>query len=705
VAASYQLVTPLSGVRFLLAKLVARDRLGEPFRYEYHLLTEKVDLDFDQLLGQAISLTLTDANSTKRFFNGVVTRVSVAGQHRGHQVFQVVVRPQWWLLKQSRDCRIFQDLSIPEIVKQVLSAGNVVVRDELTETYAKLDYCVQYRESAFDFVSRLLEQEGIYYFFVHSATQHEMVLVDSSSAHDPIAGNADLRCFPQASPSQTVECLWSFSPSGRVTSGTTVLNDYDFKNPRAALEARSQELANYDLEQGEVYDYPGKYLVVDAGQTYARLRREELQRDAQLCQGEGSVFTLVTGGLFTLVTFPRSADRIEYLVTSSELVFDELGLDEPDLSQGSREDERRKFQVRFEAIPSTKAFRPPRRTPRPVVGGPHTAMVVGKAGEEIWTDEYGRVRVQFHWDREGQKDENSSCWLRVAQGWAGAQWGSWFLPRIGQEVIVQFLEGDPDRPLVTGSLYNADQMPPYALPANMTQSGIKTRSTKEGTEENFNELRFEDKKDEEEIYFHAERDFNRVVENNDTLKVGFVKKEDGDQTIDIYNNRTVTLDQGNDKLQIKTGNSVVQIDTGDASLTVSQGKRTEQIHGNSELTVDEGNQVTTVSKGNANLTVSQGDHTIDVTAGSCTIEAAQKILLKVGGSSIEITPSGIKLTANTIELRGTSKVAIDGGMNAEVKASMGVSIDGGLSVEAKGVNATLQGQAMTTVKGGIVMIN
>lgn len=704
--ASYQLVTPLPGVRFLLGKIVARDRLSEPFRHEYHLLTDRENLDFNELLGKSWTLKLTDAGGNDRYFNGVVTRVAMEGRFRDYQRFVVITRPQWWLLKQSRDCRIFQHRSIPDIVKQVLSDHGVVVTDQLTEDkYAAVDYCVQYRESDFDFVSRLLEQEGIYYYFAHSAERHEMVLVDSPSAHQPILGNDQLRYLPSDGSSRTMECLWAFAPASRVTSGATVLTDYDFENPNVSLEVRSQELADYDLEQGEVYDYPGKYTDIEGGNGYARVRLEELQRKSHLCRGEGNALGLVAGGMFSLSVFPRSADRIEYLITGSELVFDELGLDDPDKKPRGSDPAIRRLEIRFDAIPGTQAFRPPRQTPRPVIGGPHTAVVVGKEGEEIWTDDYGRVLVQFHWDRIGDHDENSSCWLRVAQGWAGGQWGSWFLPRIGQEVIVQFLEGDPDRPLVTGSLYNQALMPPYPLATNMTQSGIKTRSTKEGTADNFNELRFDDKKDEEEIYVHAERDFNRVVENNDTLKVGFEKQEDGDQTIDIYHNRTVTLDQGTDQLQIKTGDLVVLIDQGDSSLTISEGKRVTTIKANDELTIQEGDSITTVSQGDSALTVSQGDHAVQVSAGSCSIEAAQKIVLKVGNSSIEITPSGITLAANEIKLQATSAIEVDGGLDVAIKASLGAVIDGGLSFDAKGTLATVEADGIATIKGGLVTIN
>jgi len=309
-----------------------------------------------------------------------------------------------------------------------------------------------------------------------------------------------------------------------------------------------------------------------------------------------------------------------------------------------------------------------------VVKGPQTALVVGKSGEEIWTDQYGRVKVQFHWDRLGEKNENSSCWLRVAQIWAGKQWGAIHIPRIGQEVIVDFLEGDPDQPIVTGRVYNSEQKVPYDLPANQTQSGLKSRSTKEGTAELFNELRFEDKKDEEQVYFHAEKNFDRVVENNDTLKVGYAtkdatdggKKQDGggSQTIDIWKDRTVTLAEGNDKLQIKKGNRTELIDTG-----------------NDELTIAKGNKTVTISEGNETVTISKGNLTIKIDAGKATIEAAQEILLKVGNSTITIKPAAIELASVNI------KSTADG------------------QLEATGAQAKVTGSGMLDLNGGTIMMN
>jgi type VI secretion system secreted protein VgrG len=298
------------------------------------------------------------------------------------------------------------------------------------------------------------------------------------------------------------------------------------------------------------------------------------------------------------------------------------------------------YNNNFTCVPATVTYRAPRLTPKPFVQGPQTAVVVGPAGEEIYTDKYGRVKVQFFWDRKGKKDENSSCWVRVAEVWAGKTWGMVFNPRIGQEVVVDFLEGDPDRPLITGRVYNADQMPPYTLPDNQTQSGVKTRSSKNGSTENFNELRFEDKKGSEDIFFHAEKDFHREVENDDDLKVLH------DQTIEIKNNRTETVKEGNETIAIKQGNRDVTIEMGNESLKIKMGNQTTKLD-----------------------------------LGASSTEAMQSITLKVGQSSITLDQMGVTIKG------------------------MMISIQGQVQTEVKGVMTQVSGDAMLTVKGGITMIN
>ncbi|TWU23444.1 Phage-related baseplate assembly protein [Novipirellula galeiformis] len=666
-ATGFELTTALGPDKLFFGRMVGRESLGEPYRYEFHLLGNATDVDFDDLVGTHLSMKMDFGASDPRYFSGVITRISHAGSVRSHDHYVAIVRPQFWLLKQSADCRIFQDETIADVIKTVLKENGVTLCDELKETYQPVAYCVQYRESNFAFVSRLMEQVGISYFFKHSDSGHEMVLVDGTGSHSAIDGEATIPFHRIGTSGQHLAHIWDFQPGRAATSGSFVTTDYDFEKPRADLETKALYEGAYDLEQGEVYDYPGKYTEAADGEAYTKVQLQARQVADSVGTGEGNVLGLAAGGLFTLEKFPRKADNIEYLLTETDLRIEGFDFEDPgDRRYTSDEDFERAFRIRFKAIPGDVTFRNLPRTPRPMMGGPQTAVVVGKSGEEIWTDKYGRIKVQFHWDRLGEKDENTTCWMRVAQAWAGSGWGSIFIPRIGQEVIVQFLEGDVDQPIVIGSLYNADQMPPYSLPDNQTQSGIKTRSTKAGTNETFNELRFEDKKDEEQIYLHAETDFHRVVENNDTLEVGLSKGEksgEGNQTIDIYNDRTITLEKGNDSLTIKEGDRTTEIKKGDLTLTVSEGERTETIENNDALTIKSGN------------------HSIDVDSGTSKITAARSIKLVVGGSSIEITSSGITLKAPKIEIKGDTKVDVSSAMT---------------TVKASGI---------MTVKGSVVKIN
>jgi type VI secretion system secreted protein VgrG len=307
-----------------------------------------------------------------------------------------------------------------------------------------------------------------------------------------------------------------------------------------------------------------------------------------------------------------------------------------------------------------------------VVHGSQTAVVVGPSGEEIYTDKYGRVKVQFHWDREGKKDANSSCWVRVSSAWAGKSWGAIAIPRIGQEVIVDFLEGNPDRPLITGRVYNNEQMPPYSLPDNQTQSGLKSRSSKSGSTDTFNELRFEDKKGSEEVYFHAEKDLKTVVENNEVLEVGLVKKDPGKQTVTVHGDQTITVNDGNQATTIKKG---------DQTVDVTLGKQTITVKGNQATTIKQGNRTVELSMGNDTLTIKMGNQTTKLNLGKSATEAMQSIELKVGQNSIKVDQMGVTIKG------------------------MMVKIEGQIQTEVKGLITKVDGTAMLMAKGGITMIN
>ncbi len=697
--------TPLGTDELLFYRMTVREELSQPFHYELKLLSENASVKVDDILGQPVTIEMKTAHGEAlRYFHGHVTRFTQVRSHSPKlSAYEMTVRPWLWFLTRTADCQIFQAMKVPDIIQKIFKDQNGFTdyRLSLSATYREWDYCVQYRETDFAFVSRLMEQEGIYYYFEHEDGKHTLVLCDALGAHKPVQGREEEIIYLPPD-SRREPCVYDWTLSHEVQPGSTVLRDFDFEAPKKNLETKQQVSYKHPQGKGEVFDYPGEYTEASDGQQYAKVRIQESQAQHEIVRGTSDVDELATGYLFKLKEFPRDDQNREYLLVSTEI---ELASTLYETGPGAAGTE--PYTCRLTAIPSAQPFRPPRRTSLPYVRGPQTAIVVGKSGEEIWTDKYGRVKVQFHWDRLGKKDENSSCWVRVAQLWAGKTWGGIHIPRIGQEVIVEFMEGDPDRPIITGRVYNADEMPPYALPDNQTQSGIKSRSTKQGDTKTFNELRFEDKKDSEEVYFHAEKNFNRVVENDDTLKVGFDKKDKGDQSVEIHNNqttkigtsgcddgsqtyevwkdqnvkigvgssqgsqtvqiykdRTTTLDTGNEKLQVKQGNREVLVDTGNDTHTVKTGNRTVEI-----------------KTGNDAVTVKTGNRSIKVSLGKIAEEAMQSIELKVGSNSIKIDQTGVTIKGLMVKIEGTTML------------------------EGKSPMTTVKGDGMLTLKGGVTMIN
>ncbi|QEG01406.1 Phage-related baseplate assembly protein [Stieleria maiorica] len=662
--------------KLLFHRMSAFERLGCLFEFSLDLLSDDHNIVLEDLLGTPACVSVLLPNGSTRYFHGLVNRFSWAGSHSQKSVYRATLVPWLWFLTRTSNCRIFQNKTVPEIIETVFrdhGFTDYVLR--FRETYRRWDYCVQYRESDFDFVSRLMEQEGIYYFFSHEDSKHEMVLADDASAHSAASGYATVPFFPpDEGRLREIEHVYHWSASNEVQTGAYVLDDYDFERPNADLLATSKSQRKHNLSKFEVYDYPGEYTKGQDGTNYSRRRIEEHEARFERVRGSANVLGFQTGSLFSLDGHFRSDQNAEYLIVATNL---ELTTSESETGQSDSESESELLpECSFEAIKSRQVFRSQRQTPSPKIRGPQTAVVVGKAGEEIFTDKYGRVKVQFHWDREGKSDENSSCWVRVAQSWAGKRWGSIHIPRVGQEVIVEFLEGDPDRPIITGRVYNANEMPPYKLPDNRTQSGIKTHSSSKGTDQNFNELRFEDKKGEEQVYFHAEKDFERIVENNDTLKVGFEKKDSGDQLIEIFNNQKVVIGDAKAKDGSQTikilKNFTQTVSKGNATIAIEKGKRSTTIYDDDALTIKTGNRTTVVS---------QGDDSVSIKAGAHKTEAAKSILLKVGGSSIKIDQQGITIKA--------MKVSVQAQIKAEVKGTM--------------VDAAASG--VLTLKGAMAKIN
>jgi type VI secretion system secreted protein VgrG len=616
------------------------EQLGRLSEYRVQLSSAKKDIKIGDVLGKPMGVHVNLADGGVRHFNGVVTRFRSNGWDVNGAAYEAIVHPWLWLLTRASNCRIFQDLSVPDIVAQVCGAaayGGLVdlSAGALSGSYPKLPYCVQYRETDFNFVCRLLEGAGIYFFFTHDADKHTMVLADSYGAHVPIPGEALKFSSEDRRVSTDDEMVYAWSASGEIESSAFALNDFDFEKAAASnsggLLVKSTIAAPFEQSAFELFDYPGGYTLAADGTALARGRMESLHGQGERIDATSNARALCTGGLFTLAEHPRDDQNRSYLVTEAG-----YAIKGADYRSGGGGVE---FQVTLAAIGTAFAFRPLPVARKPVVQGPQTAMVVGKAGEEIWTDKYGRVKVQFHWDRLGKDDEKSSCWVRVSQSWAGKGWGSMFIPRIGMEVVVEFLEGDPDRPLITGCVYNSDALPPYALPAEQTKSTLKSNSSKGG--EGFNELRFEDKKGAEEVYVQAERDFKRVVKNNDMLKVGFETAEKGDQDIAIKNDRL--LDVGHDQ-KIKVGN--------DQGVDIAKN-HTVKVGADESIAIDGAQKVkvgTTIA-----------------------IEAGTSIELKVGGSSIKIEAAKITIKSAQIEIAADA--------NMEAKAGAMMVINGGAMVK------------------------
>ncbi|WP_440811554.1 type VI secretion system Vgr family protein [Pseudomonas syringae] len=578
-----QVTSPLGPDVLLLKEMSGGDELGRLFSYDLQLTSVDGALDLNQLLGKPMSLSVQLAGGAQRYFHGIVARCSQNVTRDQFASYQVTLRPWLWLLTRTSDCRIFQNLTIPQIIKQVFrDLGFSDFEDALSKPYREWEYCVQYRESSFDFVSRLMEQEGIYYFFRHEKDRHVLVLADAYGAHQPAPGYESVPYFPPDGQHRERDHINDWRLAQEVQPGSLELNDYDFQRPSASIDVRSAMPRPHTAGDYPLYDYPGTYVQSQDGEHYARTRLEALQSLHERIELSGNARGLGAGHLFSLTGFGRQDQNREYLIVGARYYLAQESLESGASGGGVQ------FELGLSCIDAQQSFRPLASTQRPIVKGPQTAVVVGPTGEEIWTDQFGRVKVHFHWDRHDQSNENSSCWIRVSQAWAGKNWGSMQIPRIGQEVIVSFLEGDPDRPIITGRVYNAEQTVPYDLPANATQSGMKSRSSKGGTPANFNEIRMEDKKGAEQLYIHAERNQDVIVEVDESHSVGHdrFKSIGHDETVLIGNNRVRIVKQ-DDVLAVGSSKT----DSVSQSYIIEVGENLRLVCGKSVLELNASGQI------------------------------------------------------------------------------------------------------------------
>ncbi len=658
--------TPLGKDAFLLSSLHGDEGMSSLFYFDLEMMSTDAAVDFTKIVGKSVTVSMALDDSTARCINGVVTRFVQTGGNLEFATYHAELRPWLWWLTLGTDSRIFQAQTTPDIIKAVFSdLGFTDFKMATTATYTAREYCVQYQETTFDFISRLMEEDGIFYFFEHEDGKHTLVLADASSANKACPNRATARFHPASGSQNEFDVIYRWSLEQQAVPKQVSVEDYNFKTPSAELLATKQGSSG----RMEVYEYPGGHIAKAGGDGIAAIRLQELQHPALCMRGDSYCRAFVPGYKFTLSGHFREDMNADYV-----------------LRRVAHAATHEAYSNSFEAYPLTVPFRPPRVTPRARVHGAQTATVVGKSGEEIWTDSYGRIKVQFHWDQQGKKDENSSCWMRVAQGWAGQGWGILFLPRIGQEVIVSFLEGNPDQPIVTGSVYNAEKTVPYALPGEQTKSTIKGYSSKGGGGNN--EIRFEDKKDAEEVYVHAQKDMTIKVEND--------RKKDvlHDEINTIKNDRTTTIQEGNEKLVVAKGDRTVQVETGKETYEV-KGERLLTVTGNETHT----NKADFTQKVTGNYTLKvTGDLLIDVT-GTVTVKSAQSLTNQAGTALTNKAGTALTNKAGT-DLQNEAS------MNLTNKAGMNLTNDAGIQLESKAAaSQTVDGGGMLTVKGGLVKIN
>jgi type VI secretion system secreted protein VgrG len=692
------ITTPLGEETLLFYRMQAWEELGRLSSFHVDLLSKDGGIVLDDLLGKSVTVNLETQKGKFRYFNGYVTRFEQGGMLGRYHHYKAVVHPWFWFLTRTADCRIFQEMTVPDILKKVFQDHGVAnFKFSLTATYRKWDYCVQYRETDFNFISRLMEHEGIYYYFTHAAGQHTMVITDAYSGHAPVADYETVPYLAEKKLTQEhTEHIESWEFGREVQPGVFVHDDYDMERPSVELRVQKSVPRQHANSSGEMYDWPGEYVKKPEGEQYAAVRIEEHSAMFQRSRARSTARGLATGCLFTLDGCPRKDQNCEHLIVSASHVLEYSQYEA--MAQAAAVS----YDMTFTAMPSGEPFRPQRQTPKPIVQGPQTAVVVGPGGEEIYTDKYGRVKVQFHWDRRGKKDQNSSCWIRVSQPWAGKTWGGVAIPRIGQEVVVDFLEGDPDQPLITGRVYNAEQMPPYELPANMTQTGIKSRSSMGGGPDNFNEIRFEDKKGSEQVFIHAEKNQDIEVENDETHWVGHDRKKtiDNDETTHVKRDRTEKV--GNNE-KISIGASRTEDVAKDETITIGGG-RTESVGGNETISID-GNRNEGVS-GNESISV-DGNQSVSID-GDKTLTVGKKESINVGDSRRDSVAKNEEVTigkSRTISvgendtLKVTKNVLIDAGDSITIKtgsASITMKKDGTITI--KGKDITLNGSGKINVK-------
>lgn len=707
--------TPLGKDALLLTGFHGTEGLSTPFSFELDLLSENHSIPFKDIIGKNVAVSVVLANGGKRYFHGLISRFSQGrggGETGGDPRFShysATMVPWLWLLTKTADSRIFQNKSVPDIVEKIFQEkGFLDFKNKLQGSYDTWDYCVQYRETDFNFVSRLLEEEGIYYFFEHEKNKHTLILSDTPEEHKPCPKQEIARYQISAGGWLEEDTVSSLEIMQEITAGKYTLKDFNFETPNTDLKIEAPSQKALGPGEKEIYDYPGGYGKRNRGDTLANVRMQEVEAGITTITGSGECRAFTSGYKFDLKDYYRKdMNNKAYVLTSLGHSARQGYATEDAISEFS-------YANNFTCIPFEIPYRPPRRTPKPVVEGVQTAIVVGPSGEEIHTDEHGRVKVQFHWDREGKKDDKSSCWIRVSQLWAGAGWGAMYIPRIGQEVIIDFLEGDPDCPIIIGRVYHGTNKPPYGLPGEKTKSTIKSDSSKGGG--GSNELRFEDKKGEEEIFIHAQKDENIVVENNQTIAVknNRDKKVVANQTEQIGKNKTINVDgkheeiiKGNMSQTVASAKTetillakalsiggAYQVSVGAAMNETVGGAKTEEVGAFKGVAV--GGNTSEAVGGSKRITIRK-DLTETVGKGQ-KVTITKDLTEKVGGKHIENVTKEYNVKAKKIQLDAEEQITFKTG-----KAEIVMKKNGDITINGKKIQ--IKGSGDVVVKGSNIKEN
>jgi len=646
----------LGEAALLLTKLEGEESFSTLYTYTLTVKTPANDLipwqtasnvDIKALIGKEMTVAIElDGNGLDeligtgggtREISGLVQRARFLGQDANQAIFEIIIRPWLYLAELTSDFKIFQQKTVVEIIDEVLADYNFPLEKRLTAIYPSLDFQVQYGETDFNFIERLMEEWGIYWFFEHQDQKHKLVLVDHVGAHKRFSSEAyHVIHYMPSEPKADREYISSFEHQETIASGRWYTNDYDFTKSRADISAADSKPRHTSFNDMELYHWPGDYDQPGTGEQLAKIRIEERGALGSRAAGSGELRGIVCGTNFKLQGCPLDKANREYMVLTSELIITEVsqvtGLGEFN------------YKCNFVVQPTTKIYRHPQLAQRPKTCGPQTAVVVGPPGEDIWTDTYGRIKVRFLWDRYGKNRETDSCWIRVNQAWAGNNFGAIYIPRVGHEVIVDFINGDPDRPMVLGNLYNNVTMPPWDLPANATQSGLVSR-TVGGGRTNFNGIQFEDKPGREQYWEQAERDMSRLTKRNESQTIGV------NSDILVGADRSVSVVGVN----TRTVGGLQAVTIGGASTLAIGGAYTINVAG---LQADNVGGAKGINVGGAFMNNVGGYYSLAVggyyslaVGGAAAMAAGGAFMISAGGE-LCICAGKIKLVANHIVLQG-----------------------------------------------------